>query len=64
LKVPAGAKEAEPKPCNVKALDEVVAYEAEDIDPEMAIPPWAVIFPVTVNEPDMVGELSIILFCF
>jgi hypothetical protein len=40
------------------------AYEAEAIEPEIVTPPQAVMLPVTVSEPEMYGELSIILLYY
>ena len=37
------------------------AYDAEAIEPEIVTPPQAVMLPVTVSEPEMYGEFSIIL---
>ena len=37
------------------------AYDAEAIEPEIVTPPQAVMLPVTVSEPEMYGELSIIV---
>ena len=64
MKVLAGAKDALPTPWSVKAFDAVVAYEEEAIEPEIVILPEVIMFPVTVNEPEMYGELSIMLFRF
>ena len=46
------------KPSSNSAL---VAYDAEAIEPEIVMLPEVMMLPVTVSEPDMVGELSIML---
>ena len=48
-------------PSNRSALE---AYDAEAIEPEIVMLPEVIILPVTVSEPDMVGELSIILLYY
>lgn len=47
------------KPSSKSALE---AYDAEAIEPEIVMLPEAMMLPVTVSEPEMYGELSIILF--
>jgi len=41
-----------------------VAYDAEAIEPEIVMLPEVMMLPVTVSEPEMVGELSIILLYY
>jgi hypothetical protein len=61
LNEPVGTNCSLPNPFRKEAF---AAYEAEAIEPEIVIPPQAVMLPVTVSEPEMYGELSIILFRF
>jgi hypothetical protein len=49
------------KPSSNSAL---VAYDAEAIEPEIVMLPEVMMLPVTVSEPDMYGELSIILLYY
>jgi hypothetical protein len=50
----------ESSPSNRSALE---AYDAEAIEPEIVMLPEVMMLPVTVSEPEIMGELSIILFC-
>ena len=50
--------------CAKATNDAVAAYDAEATEPDSVILPDAIILPVTVSEPEMYGELSIILFVF
>ena len=59
LNEPVGTNCSLPNPFRKEAF---AAYEAEAIEPEIVTPPQAVMLPVTVSEPEMYGELSIILF--
>jgi hypothetical protein len=58
LNEPVGTNSPLPDPFRKEVFE---AYEAEAIEPEIVIPPQAVMLPVTVSEPEMYGELSIIL---
>jgi hypothetical protein len=49
----------ESSPSNRSALE---AYDAEAIEPEIVMLPEVMMLPVTVSEPEIMGELSIILF--
>jgi hypothetical protein len=44
----------------VCAFDALSAYDADATEPDSVILPEVNILPVTVSEPDIVGELSII----
>jgi hypothetical protein len=59
LNEPVGTNSPLPDPFRKEVFK---AYDAEAIEPEINIPPQAVIAPVTVSEPEMYGELSIIIF--
>jgi hypothetical protein len=59
LNEPVGTNCSLPNPFRKEAFE---AYEAEAIEPEIVTPPQAVMLPVTVSEPEMYGELSIILY--
>ena len=50
--------------CAKATNDAVAAYDADAIEPDSVMLPELIILPVTVSEPDIVGELSIILFVF
>ena len=51
----------ESNPSNKSALD---AYDAEAIEPEIVMLPEVMMLPVTVSDPEMYGELSIILLIY
>jgi len=51
----------ESSPSNRSALE---AYDAEAIEPEIVMLPEVMMLPVTVSEPEMYGELSIILLYY
>ena len=51
----------ESSPSNRSAL---AAYDADATEPDSVMLPEAIILPVTVSEPEMYGELIIILFVF
>jgi hypothetical protein len=48
--------------CAKATNDAVAAYDADAIEPDSVILPEVNILPVTVSEPDIVGELSIIFY--
>jgi hypothetical protein len=50
--------------CAKATNDAVAAYDADATEPDSVMLPELIILPVTVSEPDIVGELSIILFVF
>jgi hypothetical protein len=52
----------EPVPCNKSEFNAKLAVP--DNEPVTIIAPWKFALPVTVIEPVMYGELSIILFRF
>jgi hypothetical protein len=56
------ANPTEPVPCKVRAKLAVAAVP--DKEPVTVRAPWSIVFPVTVRDPVMYGELSIILFSF
>ncbi len=50
--------------CAKATNDSVEANDADATEPDSVMLPEVNILPVTVSEPDIVGELSIILFIF
>jgi hypothetical protein len=61
LNEPVGTNCSLPNPFRKEAF---AAYEAEAIEPEIVMLPEVMMLPVTVSEPEMYGELSIILLCY
>ena len=56
------ANPVEPVPCNSRAL--LAKLAVPDKEPVTVSWPWIVVLPVTVRDPDMYGELSIILLYY
>jgi hypothetical protein len=48
--------------CAKATNDAVSAYDADATEPDSVMLPEVIILPVTVSEPDIVGELSIIFY--
>ena len=56
------ANPVEPVPCKSRAL--LAKLAVPDKEPVTVSWPWIVVLPVTVRDPDMYGELSIILLIY